>query len=39
VGLEDFHGGLGWKEIGRWPGALRLAAGDDQDEILMALTL
>lgn len=39
MGLEDFYGGLGWKEIGRWPGALRLAPGDDRDEILMALTL
>ncbi|MHC5259447.1 GNAT family N-acetyltransferase [Streptomyces sp. UC4497] len=37
VGLEDFYGRLGWKEIGRWPGALRLAAGDDRDEILMHL--
>lgn len=39
VGLEDFYSRLGWKEIGRWPGALRLAPGDDRDEILMALTL
>ncbi|GAA1292260.1 N-acetyltransferase [Planotetraspora silvatica] len=39
VGLEHFYGGLGWKEIGRWPGALRLAPGDDRDEILMALAL
>ncbi|MBC6456386.1 GNAT family N-acetyltransferase [Actinomadura sp. HBU206391] len=38
VGLEDFYGGLGWKEIGRWPSALRLAPGDDLDEILMVLT-
>lgn len=37
VGLEDFYAGLGWKEVGRWPGALRLAAGDDRDEILMVL--
>ncbi|WP_371651842.1 GNAT family N-acetyltransferase [Streptomyces mirabilis] len=37
VGLEDFYGRLGWKEIGRWPGALRLAPGDDRDEILMIL--
>ncbi|MFJ8871344.1 GNAT family N-acetyltransferase [Streptomyces sp. NPDC102473] len=37
VGLEDFYGRLGWKEVGRWPGALRLAAGDDRDEILMIL--
>ncbi|MCT9931932.1 GNAT family N-acetyltransferase [Planotetraspora sp. A-T 1434] len=39
MGLEDFYGRLGWKEIGRWPGALRLAPGDDRDEILMALKL
>ncbi|GAA3092344.1 GNAT family N-acetyltransferase [Streptomyces rectiviolaceus] len=38
VGLEDFYGRLGWKEVGRWPGALRLAAGDDRDEILMVLS-
>lgn len=37
VGLEDFYGRLGWKEIGRWPGALRLAPGGDRDEILMIL--
>ncbi|MFE2973062.1 GNAT family N-acetyltransferase [Streptomyces sp. NPDC059340] len=37
VGLEDFYGRLGWKEVGRWPGALRLAPGDDRDEILMIL--
>ncbi|MEU7937536.1 GNAT family N-acetyltransferase [Microbispora bryophytorum] len=39
VGLEDFYGRLGWKEIGRWPAALRLAPGDDRDEILMVLEL
>ncbi|WP_331766974.1 GNAT family N-acetyltransferase [Embleya sp. NBC_00896] len=47
MGLEDFYGRLGWKEIGRWPGALRFGAGngvgagdgDDRDEILMILTL
>ncbi|MFB6635330.1 GNAT family N-acetyltransferase [Streptomyces sp. NPDC056362] len=38
TGLEQFYGRLGWREIGRWPGALRLAAGDDRDEILMVLT-
>ncbi|MEU3901818.1 GNAT family N-acetyltransferase [Streptomyces sp. NPDC045251] len=32
VGLETFYGRLGWKEIGRWPGALRLADGEDRDE-------
>ncbi|MFD3530443.1 GNAT family N-acetyltransferase [Streptomyces sp. NPDC058664] len=37
VGLEEFYGRLGWRETGRWPGALRLAPGDDRDEILMVL--
>lgn len=37
VGLEDFYGRLGWREVGRWPGALRLAPGDDRDEVLMVL--
>lgn len=36
-GLEDFYGRLGWRETGRWPGALRLAPGDDRDEVLMIL--
>ena len=35
-GLEDFYGRLGWKEIGRWPGALRFPYGD-RDEVLMLL--
>ncbi|WAU82030.1 GNAT family N-acetyltransferase [Streptomyces sp. Qhu-G9] len=39
LGLEDFYRRLGWTEIGRWPGALRVAPGDDRDEILMGLTL
>jgi GNAT superfamily N-acetyltransferase len=38
VGLENFYGRLGWTEIGRWPGALRLGPNDDRDEILMVLT-
>ena len=37
MGLERFYARLGWREIGRWPGALRLAPGDDRDEILMIL--
>lgn len=40
VGLEHFYRRLGWREIGRWPGALRLSAGpgdDDRDEVLMLL--
>ncbi|MGW2668296.1 N-acetyltransferase family protein [Streptomyces sp. NPDC001272] len=39
LGLEDFYGKLGWTEVGRWPGALRVAPGDDRDEILMSLVL
>jgi hypothetical protein len=37
VRLEDFYRRLGWMEIGRWPDALRLAPGDDRDEVLMIL--
>jgi len=37
MGLERFYARLGWREIGRWPGALRMAPGDDRDEILMIL--
>ncbi|MFF3056419.1 GNAT family N-acetyltransferase [Streptomyces sp. NPDC057909] len=36
-GLEDFYGRLGWREIGRWPGALRLTPDDTRDEVLMIL--
>lgn len=39
LGLEDFYRRLGWTEVGRWPGALRVAPGDDRDEILMSLSL
>ncbi|WTX00405.1 GNAT family N-acetyltransferase [Streptomycetaceae bacterium NBC_01309] len=38
AGLEEFYGRLGWKEIGRWPGALRFGPDDDRDEILMLLS-
>jgi GNAT superfamily N-acetyltransferase len=37
MGLERFYARLGWREIGRWPGALRMAPGDDRDEVLMVL--
>ncbi|MCF3181099.1 MULTISPECIES: GNAT family N-acetyltransferase [unclassified Streptomyces] len=39
LGLEGFYRGLGWTEVGRWPGALRVAPGDDRDEILMSIVL
>lgn len=38
VGLEDFYTRLGWREVGRWPNALRFAIDDTRDEILMVLT-
>ncbi|MFJ7126781.1 GNAT family N-acetyltransferase [Streptomyces sp. NPDC098101] len=36
-GLEDFYGRLGWREVGRWPSALRFAPDDTRDEVLMLL--
>jgi GNAT superfamily N-acetyltransferase len=39
LGLEGFYGRLGWKEVGRWPRGLRVAPGDDRDDVLMSLTL
>ncbi|MFE2940121.1 GNAT family N-acetyltransferase [Streptomyces sp. NPDC059255] len=36
-GLENFYERLGWREVGRWPGALRLAPDDTRDEVLMVL--
>ena len=38
-GLEGFYQSCGWREVGRWPGALRLGPGDDRDEVLMLLEL
>ena len=38
TGLERFYCRLGWRVVGSWPGALRIAPGDDRDEILMILT-
>lgn len=35
LGLEDYYRRLGWHEVGRWPGALRLAPGDDRDDVMM----
>jgi GNAT superfamily N-acetyltransferase len=35
LGLERFYRRLGYREVGRLPGALRVAPGDDRDEILM----
>jgi GNAT superfamily N-acetyltransferase len=38
-GIENFYARLGYREVGRVPGALRVAPGDDRDEILMWLPL
>jgi GNAT superfamily N-acetyltransferase len=38
-GLDRFYRGLGYREVGRIPGALRVAPGDDRDELLMWLPL
>ena len=38
-GVERFYAALGYKEVGRLPGTLRIAPGDDRDEILMWLAL
>ncbi|MEV4625886.1 GNAT family N-acetyltransferase [Micromonospora sp. NPDC049523] len=39
LNLERFYERCGYREVGRLPGALRLAPGDDRDEILMWLPL
>ncbi|XVU26626.1 N-acetyltransferase family protein [Actinoplanes sp. CA-054009] len=39
LGIERFYLGLGYREVGRIPGALRLAPGDDRDETYMWLDL
>jgi len=35
TGIEAFYRGLGYIEVGRVPGAIRLAPGDDREEILL----
>ena len=39
TGTEKFYDRLGYREVGRVPGALRVAPGDDRDEIMMWLAL
>jgi GNAT superfamily N-acetyltransferase len=39
AGIERFYQSLGYREVGRVPRALRVAPGDDRDEILMWLDL
>lgn len=35
TGLDGFYRGLGYREVGRLPGAIRVAPGDDREEILL----
>jgi GNAT superfamily N-acetyltransferase len=39
TGTEAFYTRLGYREVGRVPGALRVGPGDDRDEIIMWLDL
>ncbi|MFF4496607.1 GNAT family N-acetyltransferase [Streptomyces sp. NPDC001546] len=39
LGLEQFYAACGYKEVGRIPGAIRVAPGDDRDDITMLLPL
>ncbi|MFD7786484.1 GNAT family N-acetyltransferase [Streptomyces nojiriensis] len=39
LGLEHFYASCGYKEVGRVPGAIRVAPGDDRDDITMLLPL
>ena len=39
TGTEKFYERLGYREVGRLPGALRVGPGDDRDEIYMWMPL
>lgn len=39
LGLERFYASCGYKEVGRVPGAIRVAPGDDRDDVFMLLSL
>jgi GNAT superfamily N-acetyltransferase len=39
TGVDGFYRRLGYREVGRLPGAIRVAAGDDRDEILLVRPL
>jgi GNAT superfamily N-acetyltransferase len=39
TGVERFYKGLGYTEFGRMPGAIRVAPGDDREEIHMTCRL
>ncbi|MFD4375439.1 GNAT family N-acetyltransferase [Streptomyces sp. NPDC058486] len=39
TGVDTFYAKAGYKEVGRVPGAIRVAPGDDRDDITMLLPL
>lgn len=39
TGVDRFYASCGYKEVGRVPGAIRVAEGDDRDDIVMLLPL
>lgn len=39
TGLEAFYAGFGYREFGRMPGAIRVAPGDDRDELHLTCRL
>ncbi|GGY04609.1 GNAT family N-acetyltransferase [Streptomyces djakartensis] len=39
LGLERFYESCGYKEVGRIPGAIRVAPDDDRDDVIMLLPL
>ncbi|KUO20954.1 GNAT family N-acetyltransferase [Streptomyces dysideae] len=39
LGLERFYASCGYKEVGRVPGAIRVAPDDDRDDVFMLLPL
>ncbi|HET6356666.1 GNAT family N-acetyltransferase [Streptomyces sp.] len=39
TGVDRFYAACGYKEVGRVPGAIRVAEGDDRDDIMMLLPL
>ena len=39
TGTEKFYERLGYQQVGRIPGALRVGPGDDRDEYLLWLPL
>ena len=39
TGVDGFYRGLGYREYGRLPGAIRVGPDDDRDEVLLTVRL